>query len=339
MPAGAHADAGRMTKLFLHAGLPRTATTVLQENVFPKLENARYIGKNPDNVGLRGDLKPVDDARECCERILKGDVSGLARLQRLLPTVLHAIRLLNRERDREKAMYVAKLWMACVIEIARRLPDRALLYSDESLSESMSAITPATAQHGDAIVLEQLHELGMLQHTNLSVVLRDPIQFLKASYYKGMEFDFRYKREPASFRTYLQRQAEIFERTPSASRIFLASQRRASAHFQKLCPRTRIVTYEQLVKAEDTVTMLFGPGLSARKWPLVAFPRENSSWRNPEVNAFILSAHGVPAGLTIEEYALTFPETLEEMGLAAFLRAERLEPARAVAPTPQGTKS
>jgi hypothetical protein len=95
---------GNEMKIYLHAGLPRTATTVLQAQVFPKLATIHYVGKNPDNKGFSGRLSPLKIVRAACEQHLAGHPAGLATLRRLLPTVLHALKIQNiRTRALAKA--------------------------------------------------------------------------------------------------------------------------------------------------------------------------------------------------------------------------------------------
>lgn len=206
---------------------------------------------------------------------------------------------------------------------AQMLGEQPILYSDESLSESMSGIT-ADLSYGDAVVIEQLHGIGFLKHVVLSVVLRDPAQFLKASYYKAMEFEWRYKHPPVSFDEYIRRQLVIRERHPAASRIFLGCHREAEAHFRRLCPNTVVTTYEQLATSRNVVDELLGTITGEAPVSLASLSRENPSWRHAETNSFILSATGVPAHITIEQYAQTFAETLTKYSLDRLFASQAL---------------
>jgi hypothetical protein len=318
----ADSDSGTV-KIHVHAGLPRTATTALQRDIFPRLTTIHFVGKHHENRGFKGKVWPIKDTRAACEQHLQGNSAGLEALRRLLPNLLHVVKLRNREGADIRQQ--VNLWASCLHLSAELLGERPILYSDESLSESMSGIT-ADLAYGDAVVLEQLHHIGFLKHTVLSVVLRDPGQFLKASYYKAMEFEWRYKHAPFSFDEYIRRQLCIRDRHPTASRIFLGCHRKAAAHFRRLCPNTVVTTYEQLRASPNVVDTLLGCATGEAPASLALLPRENASWRGAETNAFILSAQGVPPGITIEQYAQTFPETLCKYSLDQLFASEALEP-------------
>jgi hypothetical protein len=241
--------------------------------------------------------------------------------------MLHAVKMRNRQGGADDRQQV-HLWASCLYMSAQMLGEKPVLYSDESLSESMSGIT-ADLAYGDSVVLEQLHQIGFLKHTVLSVVLRDPTQFLKASYYKAMEFERRYKHAPISFDEYIRRQLAIRDRHPPASRIFLSCHRSAAAHFRRMCPNTVVNTYEQLRASPDVVDTLLGCATGEAPVSLASLPRENASWRGAETNAFILSAKGVPPGIMIEEYAQTFPDTLRRYSLDRLFAEEALPELRA----------
>jgi hypothetical protein len=188
----------------------------------------------------------------------------------------------------------------------------------------MSGIS-GNLQHGDGVALEQLYALGFLKDVVLSVVLREPRQFLTASYYKAMEFQQVSGLAPTSFDDYIVRQLKIHERHPSASRIFLCRHRTAAAHFRRLCPAAVITSYRDLVASSNVVDTLLGTRTGEAPTSLAALPRENNSWRRPETNAFILSAPGVPAGIAIEDYAETFAETLHHHSLDSLFASESME--------------
>jgi hypothetical protein len=310
-------------KIYLHAGVPRTATTVLQRDVFPNLQQIRFIGKDARNSALQGRLFPLRQVVECCDRIRGGDAGGLEHLRRVLPTILKSLKIAFRDNHVEQVRQLCPLWATCVRHVAELLPDMPVLYSDESLCESMSGIT-GHPEHGDGVPLQGLRDVGFLKDVTLSVVLRESSSFLKASYYKAMEFEHHYGRPPFSYDEYIRRQMVVHERSPSASRIFLARQRTAAAHFRSLCPSTVVVTYDELAASTNVVDTLLGTRTGEAPVSLASLPRENSSWRNPETNAFILSAPGVPAGISIEQYAATFPETLQRFGLDRLFADESL---------------
>lgn len=314
-------------KIYLHAGLPRTATTILQRDVFPSLQGVHFIGKNPDNNMLAGKLYPLKMVMDCCARHRAGDATAVPRLRRLLPTFLKAIKISYRDNDTKAARQLCSVWATCVRYVADHLDGKPVLFSDESLSESMSGLTAHT-EHGDGVVLEGLRDVGFLKDVTLSVVLREPSSFLKASYYKAMEFEHKYGRAPFSFDEYIRRQLVLHERSPSASRIFLARHRTAAAHLRSLGPSVVVVPYTELAASAHVVDTLLGTATGEVPVALASLPRENSSWRDVATNDFILTAPGVPAGITIEQYAETFPETLRRQGLDQLFAGESLDGGR-----------
>lgn len=315
--------------IFLHAGLPRTATTVLQTHVFPACKAVRYVGKHPDNRGLGGVL---NDAYfdQLCLKILAGDRESLELLRRALPTLLHAVKTAARDKDAVRVRDLAARWTHAVTTAAVLLEDVPILYSDESLSESMSGVV-ANLDHGDTTALEALHESGLLRRVSLSLVLREPLSFLKASYYKTQEFMLMYKREPISFDEYIRRQLVILERHRPGSRIFLCLHNEVTAYFRRLARRTVILPYERLLASDNVVDTLLGIHSSDKPVRLADLPRENRSWRNPQINGLTLSAPGVRPGISIEDYVSTFPETLHRFGVDQLISEDRARAAQSQA--------
>lgn len=311
-----------MTQIYLHAGLPRTATTALQKDVFPPLKTICYIGKPFHNRGMQnGPFKPIQVVREACNRHLSGDSSGLRDLGVMQATLLLAIKRSLRD-NLETASFI-ELWCSCA-ELAAGMLGQPVLYSDESLAESASGLE-GVLKYGDGVPLERLHESGFLDKVSLSVVLRDPLEFLTASYYKAMEHRHRLRWPASSFRDYMELQEVIYKRSPSASRIFLCLHRSASAHFKRLNPNAVITLFSDLVASDHVVDTLLGFRTGEAPVSLSSLPRENQSWRKSEANDFVLSAPGVPAGLSIEAYAQTFAETLDRMGLDSLCASEALD--------------
>jgi hypothetical protein len=308
-------------KLFLHAGLPRTATTVLQKQLFPRARCLRYIGKPADNKIMLGMVKPKEVLQEALPRLREGDdPEALARVQQLTASMVAVLKDISAHFSDADPKRILEIWKYIIRELESALGDKPLLYSDESLAESTSGLH-GRLHYRDDVVLEQFRDAGLLgDGVRLSVVLRNGAQFLKASYYKTMEFRYFLKREPLSFESYLIDQQKIFDRHPSASRIFLAMRDEAAAHFRGLCAHTTIVDYEDLIAAPHALDTLLGVKTGE---PAVSMPdldRENPSWRNPKVNAFLLAATGVPRGITVEDYVLTFPDTLRKLGLGMLLQ-------------------
>ncbi|MDB5871017.1 MAG: hypothetical protein JWQ07_459 [Ramlibacter sp.] len=284
------------------------------------MEKLHYIGKNADNQPLAGKFDPRKVLADACDRHLAGDPAGIQTVRALLPSMLKVLKNQNRDQGGERRE-LAALWAGCVQMAAERLGPLPVLYSDESLTESMSGLRGELA-FGDDVALEQLHDVGFLEHASLSVVLREPAEFLQASYYKAMEFQQGYGGAPFSFDEYIRRQLAIYERKPSASRIFLGMHRAASAHFRSLCPATVLTTYRELAGSAHALDTLLGIETGEVPVCLADLPRDNQSWRQPKTNDFILQADGVAPGMTIQQYAGTFADVLARRGLDRMFAAD-----------------
>lgn len=317
------------SRLHLHIGLPRTGTTVLQSGVFPTLQGFYYLGKNSNNSILpTGKVNALDFVRRSAESYREGDSTAAASLRQFFSSVTRAIKSNNIHKRGNERMLTG-VWMACVNEAKRVLNDRPLLYSDESLSEGVSGVI-ANLRYGDGVFLEQLREHLPPKNLRLSVVLREPLEFLTASYYKAMELVHRTRMPALSFDQYIANQLKIYERHPSASRVFLCMHRTAILHFRRICPDLVVMDYRELLASSNVVDTLLGVTTGERHVSFAQLPRENPSWRNPEINQFILGAEGVPNAVSLEDYRATFAETLERHGLIRVFRQEARIPLVAV---------
>jgi hypothetical protein len=308
-------------RLFLHIGLPRTGTTALQAEVFPPLRGFHYLGKNSDNGILPlGKVNALDFARRTAERYREGDNAAAVSLRQFFSSITRAIKS-NTIHNRGNERMLTGVWMACVSEAARVLKDKPLLYSDESLSEGVSGVI-ANLRYGDGVFLEQLREHLPSKNVRLSVVLREPLEFLTASYYKAMELVHRAGMPALSFDTYIANQLKIYERHASASRVFLCMHRTAIRHFRSICPDVVTTDYRDLLASGHVVDTLLGVTTGEKSVSFSQLPRENSSWRSSEINQFILGAEGVPHAVSLEDYRATFAESLGRHGLIAVFRQE-----------------
>ena len=307
-----------MSRVILHAGLPRTATTALQSVVMPAMKNYHYLGKPAGNTLIKGAFKPAEVSRQCIAAI-KGGQDWAKKTKKQKQTTKHTknkIRIHGWEPEmRAESQALVRIWIDVLKDMAAHLDDKPLIYSDESLVESVSGLV-ARLVRGDWVPLEQMHKEGFLEDVKVCIVLRDPLEFLRASYYKAMEFRLgRNNVGPISFDEYLSCQAQIYRRSPTASRLFLANHAQARAHFSRICPNAVITTYRELYESDHVLDTLLGEKTGETPIRLSSLPRENKSWRDSAVNEFILKSKGVPAGSNIEQYAQTFEHTLSKYPL------------------------
>jgi hypothetical protein len=216
------------------------------------------VGKHSDNQAIRGHLKPLEVVNSACDRYDAGDPSGMADLRRLTCSMVVAFKDISAGDSSQDPRMIMRAWEAIFGVMARRLPAKPLLFSDEALAESTSGLH-ARLDYGDDVLLEQFRDYGWLEKdVSVSVVLREPLAFLTASYYKTMEFKYRLKKPPMSFGEYIDCQLRIFDRHPSASRIFLCMHEEASRHFRGLCSQTNVIRYEDLASAPKALDCLLG---------------------------------------------------------------------------------
>jgi hypothetical protein len=301
--------------LILHVGLPRTASTTLQQNVFPNMKGVRYLGKDWNNQSLNGPFNPMEIVKQSLSRYREDSSEALKSMRLMLPSLLKRWKVANQYKNDDESRHLAKMWAKCVTQFVDGLPEEdRFLYSDESLIESVIGLS-SRMMHGMKVPLEQLAETGLLQDAVVSVIVRDPAGFMRASYYKNMEFEYRYKGIPISYDEYIRRQLMVYLRQPSASRIFLALHSQFIAHLRRYCPNLVVNDFESLIKAQSVLDLLMGSATREEAICMSTLPKENSTFRNEATNQFILSAKGVPEGISISEYDSGFTETLNHYGL------------------------
>lgn len=308
---------------YLHVGLPRTATTTLQRDVFPQLPGVVYLGKLWDNSGLLQANAQLQALVDKWTEDPSTDSVAYRNLMAVLPTLIKGIKNNNQAHRPEKAMQRVKQVGEFVKALQRKMPVTDFLYSDESLIESVAGLS-SNNRHGAAVPLEQLARAGLLKGICVLLVLREPQDFLRASWYKNNEFQHKYKLEPYSFDTWIKKQLALFVRKRSASRIYQAMHQSFSRHVGTYCPDLHISHYEALQQSDDLMASLTGGRISTPGVSLKTLPKENSSFRNQEVVDFVLSAPGVPKGIDLQTYVQTFEDTLRHYELWDTLQSERL---------------
>ncbi len=308
---------------YLHVGLPRTATTTLQRDVFPKLMDVVYLGKPWHNSGLLKGKVTLDSLVDHWIKDPSTDSAAYANLIAVLQTLITGIKKNNSEYRPEQALRQVELVGQFVKALQRKMPGTDFLYSDESLIESVAGLS-SNNRHGAAVPLEQLANAGLLKGMTVLLVLREPQDFLRASWYKNNEFQHKYKLEPYSFDAWIKKQLALFVRKRSASRIYQAMHQSFSRHVGTYCPDLHISHYEALQQSDDLMASLTGGRISTPGVSLKTLPKENSSFRNQEVVDFMLNAPGVPKGIDLHSYVQTFEDTLRHYELWDTLQSERL---------------
>lgn len=308
---------------FIHVGLPRTATTILQREVFPNLPDMIYLGKNWNNTLPIEKFQPLKLISNLVDDFHKtGHLSD--NLRAVLPGILGRLKAENQFNHRQGSQMLVELMHQCMNLLQDAFSGNALLYSDESLIESVAGLS-SNLMHGARVPLEQLAAVGVLEKVTVLLVLRDPLDFLRASWYKNNEFQYRYKLQPICFDEWIRKQMALYIRKPTASRIFLAMHKSFSKQVASYCPNIVVSQYEELLIADDLMLKLTNGVISSPEVNLKSFPKENQSFRDKGVVDFILSAPGVPAGISMKEYISTFEKTYQHYELLDLLNSERLE--------------
>jgi hypothetical protein len=308
---------------FLHVGLPRTASTTMQREVFPKLQGITYLGKLWNNTGLMNGEINLIQLIDQWMRNSDTESDHYKNLMGVMPTLLKIIKNNNQLKRHQQAVEHVKALAQFINGLRGKLPEHNFLYSDESLIESVAGLS-SNNEHGATVPLEQLGGAGLLKGIAVLLVLRDPEAFLRASWYKNNEFQHKYGLQPYSFDTWVRKQLALFVCKRSASRIYQAMHKSFTRHVRAYCPDLHITHYEALQQCDDVMASLTGGRISTPGVSLKSLPKENSSFRNLEVVDFVLSAPGVPKGIDMQSYTQTFESTLKHYEIWDILKSERL---------------
>ncbi len=139
-------------RLFIHAGLPRTATTTLQRAVFPKLQKISYLGKPWDNRAKYHDenADPVATVRQLLKTHADDQQKAHELIGQLLSAILKQWKAANQFMRRDAAKNSAQVWANCILEVLNFNKQGKFLLSDESLIESVGgAFQPGGAWLGN----------------------------------------------------------------------------------------------------------------------------------------------------------------------------------------------
>lgn len=304
------------SRLLLHVGLPRTGTTTLQRHVFPAMTKTLYLGKPWNNKVIGFDSSPLMllKAIQQHKKLFDKDANIKEILQNTLFSIINNFAKSSYTKDRKQLLHIIKEFCLCIDEMLS-WQNLNLLHSNEALIESLSGTLALEGCKGLSVPLEFIAELGLLKRCIVSLVLREPLSFLRASFYKSQEMRLRNGIHALSFESFIQRQIAIFLRQPSASRIFLCMHKPFITHMKKYCPHLVVNHYENLIEESHVLDALFGFKTGEKAINMKYLPGENKSNRNDETVRFILAAPGVPHGISIEEYTESFAETLDRYEL------------------------
>jgi hypothetical protein len=304
--------------LVLHIGLPRTGTTVLQRHIFPAATGIHYAGKLWSNSTRRYMGRPVVELARHATGHARAELAAGRHdgLQELMGALVFGLRSVIAHG--QPAREVADALRGVLLEIAAAHADRPTLYSDESLMSS--APGSLGSRMGPKLPLDVLHRTGLLEDAVVSVTLREPVGFLKASWYKANEIRIKANKRPLSIPAYIDFQLRLLREHRRGSRLFLAMHDELLAHLHTRCPRLVVNRYEDLLEEPHVLDAIMGFPTGSPAIRLSHLPRENNSFRDAAVEAFIRQAPGVPPDLSVEEYARGFEDHLRRAGLAGPLK-------------------
>ena len=301
------------SRLFLHVGLPRTATTTLQKIVFPEMKKIRFLGKNFANNRLRSlENSAVISTKKIIKNFNEENKKvSEAQLILILDTLFYLFTTEEVLGNRKKLVHEIALCMENILSFWK---DDIFIYSNEAMIESLAGRS-CVHPNKTFVPIEMICGEDFFKNSTLTLVLRRPLDFLAASYYKRHEFSFTIKDPPLSFDTFIRAQLEVFLRKPSASRILACMQKPFINYIKTYAPNLIVNHYEDLINKKNVLDSLFGFKTGEQASCLNELPRENHSNRKEDVIKHILNAKGVPKGISMEEYTKSFEITLEHYGL------------------------
>lgn len=213
-----------MTKFILHAGLHKTATTSLQEQVFPNVREAFYTGKSRQVMGTRKSpvlsqfLSQYKDDRDALSRIpLHTCIYYLSLLQDRL------IARLARSKATLSSLQKQLLLMQSLVERISILNEKPqILYSCEGLLLCLGHLFPEQALDiSDKAPLFFCKSLFPGQIEKIVIYVRSPIEYLFSRYIQihtvRIKASPRFAMAPAD---YLRIQAQLFRASSKCQSVF-----------------------------------------------------------------------------------------------------------------------
>lgn len=252
-----------MPSFVLHAGLHKTATTSLQEQVFPSIANVLYTGKSRQVMSVRKTLVLPQFVAHCQEdkdhikrlpahtcsyylSLLQDRVvSRLARSQETLQSVQPLIRLMNDLLER----------------IDQISPETIILYSCEGLLLCLGHVCPKQAlkvpEHKrDQAPLFYYKQLfpGITQ--KIIVYVRSPIDYLYSRYIQihtvKMQRSKNYARTPTE---YLNIQGKLYSGNARQQSIFYhVYQRKLAQDLESLGPEIAVRSYDKHILNSSSIS-------------------------------------------------------------------------------------
>lgn len=268
-------------ELILHIGVPRTATTTLQNHVFPRGQSYVYLGKDsvsiqakPPGKGKSGEalLGMIEEFRQ--PLVLEPSTGRFGR--KLEQALFWLPILVSLQPDEKRTALYEQLLLAC-----RSLRDAAIPVDRYLLSQERFSITRGTYR-GEGSSPEAHPPFVWLcrawQEVNgiaprILVCLRDPVQHMVSRYLRYAAFQVSGGAESALRPVeYLEKQFELHRSNPHGS-LFTTLFHRSFLRYCCDHGFVRAVGYEDLV-ASDNVFALLGL-VEQERISFHSLPREN----------------------------------------------------------------
>ena len=318
---------------YLHIGLPKTATTTLQEEVFPNLENYLYLGKSKnDNKRIKrsktSELVTLVD-KTTTEILITQNINNFGNCKRVFGALKDSILDYNKHSDLYQAV---KQLFSAANQLAADSGLQGWCYSDESFSFSGRSLNCKTVGLDKKKLLEKAFLEAFYEtlgsNTTGLVVFRDPVELITSFYYTSSRQRFiSFKngdktRRPLRFDEFLDKQQTLLEYGAFQSILDPCFQQ-DFLNKLKQCMPVIARDFEQLKQGDDVIKTL-GITDSKSHPALKDLSTMNTRYEKPDVLKYMAAGYkkDTMTKEQIQDHAL---ETLEARGLIKAFEQQRIQ--------------
>ena len=319
---------------YLHIGLPKTATTTLQEEVFPNLEDYLYLGKRQsDNFGVIPEVT-IPELLTIIEKITTEilntqNINNFGICKQIFNRLNNSIANYNFHSDTYQAV---KQLFSTVNQLAADSGLKGWCYSDEALVISFRSLNCKTVGLDKKKLLEKAFLEAFYEtlgsNTTGLVVFRDPVELITSFYYTSSRQRFiSFKngdktRRPLRFDEFLDKQQTLLEYGAFQSILDPCFQQ-DFLNKLKQCMPVIARDFEQLKQGDDVIKTL-GITDSKSHPALKDLSTMNTRYEKPDVLKYMAAGYkkDTMTKEQIQDHAL---ETLEARGLIKAFEQQRIQ--------------
>lgn len=251
-----------MSQIVFHIGAPRTGTTSLQKNIFPKIKSNFLITKTPykasiyesESLPKRISLKKCDTNTEILNVIsTKARKAAFTKDEQDLIQLKETLQLLI-EADNEKM---------------------SILVSSERLSMTLASLNCYSSlekSDKEFLIFPILKSLRKVHHCRVVTCLRDPVPYLKSNYIRNIIQRNDTKERFLKPCEYIQKQCTLESNHPGTSALTPAMHSEFIKQLQQHA-FVKAFGFQELLASDDVFSLM---GLQGEdKYAFRDFPREN----------------------------------------------------------------